>query len=95
MRGMENWIAFCLHKGISEHIRSRGIYRDEDLIKTARRMAEGFVLSVAGGIKEGTAGKVIASGADICVVGSAIYNSKDPKETTKRILEEMRRFRSS
>lgn len=94
LRGAEAWVGFCLHRGISEHIRSRGIYRDAELIEEARRIARGFLLSVAGGIKEGTAGKVVGAGADVCVVGSAIYNSKDPEGTTRRIVEEVRGCRS-
>lgn len=83
-------MGFCLHRGISEHIRSRGIYKDTELVKEARKIARGFLLSVAGGIKEGTAGRVVRAGADICVVGSAIYNSKDPENTTRRILKGMK-----
>lgn len=95
LKGAEAWVGFCLHRGISEHIRSRGIYRDTELVREAKKITKGFLLSVAGGIKEGTAGRVVRAGADVCVVGSAIYNSKDPEDTTKRILEEIRRTRPS
>lgn len=95
LRGAEAWVGFCLHRGISEHIRSRGIYRDTELVGEAKKIAKGFLLSVAGGIKEGTAGRVVGAGADICVIGSAIYNSKDPEDTTRRILEGIKRAKCS
>jgi len=34
--------------------------------------------------------EVVRSGADVCIVGSAIYNSADPRESARRILEEIR-----
>ncbi len=95
LKGAEVWVGFCLHRGISEHIRSRGIYRDKELVREAKKITKGFLLSVAGGIKEGTAGRIVEAGGDVCVVGSAIYNSRDPKETTARILREMKKGRSS
>ncbi len=90
LKGYEPWVMFCLHRGISEHIRSRGIHDSKTLIAEARKIAGNFLLSVAGGIKEGTAKEVASCGAEVCVVGSAIYNSTNPRETTQRILQEIR-----
>jgi aldehyde:ferredoxin oxidoreductase len=83
-------LAFCLHRGISEQMKGRGIYEQTQLIREAKRVAGNHLLFVAGGIKAGVAGSVISAGADVCIVGSAIYNSADPKESARRIIEEMR-----
>jgi 3-keto-L-gulonate-6-phosphate decarboxylase len=88
--GFEDWIMFCIHRGISEQLKGRGIYEDRALIREARKKAGKFLLSVAGGIRAGVAKLVASAGADICVVGSAIYSSVDPKDTTERLLKEVR-----
>jgi aldehyde:ferredoxin oxidoreductase len=87
-------VAFCLHRGISEQMKGRGIYEQGQLIREAKRKAGNFLLFVAGGIKAGVAGSVVRAGADVCIVGSAIYNSADPRDSARRILEEMRTARS-
>ncbi|MEM2419052.1 MAG: geranylgeranylglyceryl/heptaprenylglyceryl phosphate synthase, partial [Candidatus Hadarchaeales archaeon] len=89
-RGGEKTVAFCLHRGISEQLKGRGIYEQTQLIREAKRRAGKFLLFVAGGIKAGVAREVVRSGADVCIVGSAIYNSADPRESARRILEEIR-----
>lgn len=89
-KGFEDWVMIGLHRAISEQIKGRGIYDEKELIKTAKERAGKFLLSVAGGIKEGTAKDVVSTGADICVVGRAIYSSSDPESTTRRIMEEIR-----
>jgi len=87
-------VAFCLHRGISEQMKGRGIYEQSQLIREAKKRAGDFLLFVAGGIKAGVAGNVVAAGADVCVAGSAIYNSADPRESARRMLEEMRKVRA-
>jgi len=87
-------VAFCLHRGISEQMKGRGIYEQSQLIQEAKKVAGDFLLFVAGGIKAGVAGNVVAAGADVCIVGSAIYNSANPRESARRILEEMRAART-
>jgi 3-hexulose-6-phosphate synthase/6-phospho-3-hexuloisomerase len=42
-------------------------------------------VSVAGGIKESTVQQVVDSGADIIVVGAAIYGAESPAEAARRI----------
>ncbi len=91
LRGYERSVVFCLHRGVSEQLKGRGIHEERQLIAEARRVAGRFPLAVAGGIKEGTAKEIASLGVDIYVVGSAIYNSTDPLGTTRRILEEIRR----
>ncbi len=90
LKGKEDSVVFCLHRGISEQSRGRGIYEKEELLSSAREVAGDFMLAVAGGVKEGVARNVARAGADICVVGSAIYDSPDPEKTSENILREMR-----
>ncbi|MFW5932731.1 MAG: orotidine 5'-phosphate decarboxylase / HUMPS family protein [Candidatus Hadarchaeota archaeon] len=90
MKGKEDRVIFCLHRGISEQLKSRGIYEKKELLSKAREYAGDFKLAVAGGIKEGVAKNVAEAGTDICVVGSSIYNSSDPKKTTQNLMKEMR-----
>jgi 3-hexulose-6-phosphate synthase/6-phospho-3-hexuloisomerase len=42
-------------------------------------------ISVAGGIKESTVQQVVASGADIIVVGAAIYGAASPADAARKI----------
>lgn len=42
-------------------------------------------LSVAGGIKPSTVGDVVASGADIVVVGAAIYSADSPADAARQV----------
>jgi len=90
LKGHESRVVFCLHRGISEQRKGRGIYEQTQLISEAKRRAGQFPLAVAGGIKEGVAKDVVRAGADICIAGSAIYNSANPKETVRRIIAEMK-----
>ena len=91
LKGNENRVIFCLHRGISEQLKGRGIYEQKQLIAEAKKRAGRFPLFVAGGIKEGVAKDVAGAGADVCIAGSAIYNSANPKETVRRILAEIRK----
>jgi len=91
LRGNENRVIFCLHRGISEQLKGRGIYEQKQLIREAKRRVGRFPLFVAGGIKEGVAKDVAGAGAEVCIVGSAIYNSANPRATAKRILAEIKR----
>jgi 3-keto-L-gulonate-6-phosphate decarboxylase len=91
LKGNENRVAICLHRGISEQLKGRGIYEQKQLISEAKKRAASFPLFVAGGIKEGVAKDVAGAGADVCIAGSAIYNSSNPKETVQRILAEIRK----
>lgn len=90
LEGYEDSVIFCLHRGISEQLKGRGIYEQRQLISEARKRSGKFLLAIAGGIKEGTAAEIASYGVDVFVVGSAIYNSTDPEETSRRILKEVR-----
>ncbi|MFN4133873.1 MAG: orotidine 5'-phosphate decarboxylase / HUMPS family protein, partial [Candidatus Hadarchaeales archaeon] len=89
LKGHENRVIFCIHRGISEQLKGRGVHEQAQLIAEAKRIAGGFPLAVAGGIKEGVARDVVAAGADICIAGSAVYNSSDPREAAARIIREI------
>ncbi len=90
LKGKENWVIFCLHRGISEQMKGRGIYDQKTLIVEARKKAGKFPMAVAGGIREGTAKEIVSCGVEIIIVGSAIYNSTNPKATAERFLEEVK-----
>jgi aldehyde:ferredoxin oxidoreductase len=95
LKGHEGRVIFCLHRGISEQLKGRGIYEQTQLISEAKKRAGVFPLAVAGGIKEGVAKDVVRAGADICIAGSAIYNSANPKEAAARILKEIKTAREA
>ena len=46
-------------------------------------------ISVDGGINKANARSVLAAGADVLVVGSAIFRNKNPKEAYLEILKEV------
>jgi ribulose-phosphate 3-epimerase len=60
-----------------------------DKVKAARRMIDGRNLKVAlevdGGLKVDNVGAISTAGADIFVAGSAIFGSKDYKETIAKM----------
>lgn len=84
---------FCLHTGISLQRKGMVIASSLSAIRLAKEAARPCLLAVAGGIREGIAADLVRAGADICIVGSAIYASADPAETARRILAEMRSVR--
>lgn len=77
------------HVGISVQ-RSRGVTVAQLLreIEGLRRNVSARI-AVAGGIKPGDVKGLIASGADIVVVGGAITKAENPVQVVERILEEM------
>jgi 3-keto-L-gulonate-6-phosphate decarboxylase len=87
----EDWFSFCIHRGISEQLKGRGIHEEATLIKEAKKKVTS-PLFVAGGIKEGVIREIVTSGGDICVIGGAIYTSTNPEERVRRMLEEARRY---
>ena len=62
-------------------------------IRSARQMINSIKpdveLEVDGGLKVENVGKVVAAGADIIVAGSAVFHSKDYKETLEKIRKEI------
>ncbi|MEM0313532.1 MAG: orotidine 5'-phosphate decarboxylase / HUMPS family protein [Candidatus Bathyarchaeia archaeon] len=88
----EDWFSFCIHRGISEQKKGRGIHEDKTLIEEVKKKVGASPLFVAGGIKEGVIKDVVAYGGDVCVIGGAIYTSVNPEESVKRMLEEARKY---
>lgn len=84
---------FCFHIGISLQRKGMLIADKLEAIRLVKEAAHPCPLAVAGGIREGVAGDLVRAGADICIVGSAIYSSADPAETARKILAEMRSVR--
>ena len=51
------------------------------------------VITPGVGAQGGKAGEVLKAGADYIIVGRAIYQSENPRESARRIFEEIRRFK--
>ena len=62
----------------------------EDL-KKVQQMKVGLKISVAGGINKDTVRQAIDAGADIVVVGAAIYGAADPVRAAAEIREAVNR----
>lgn len=64
---------------------------DQVMIKKIRKAVGSMPIFCSGfRMEEKNFGQAIAAGADYEMVGRAIYNSKDPRETAERILERLR-----
>lgn len=87
--GEQDRIIFCLHRGISEQLKGRGIHEEAELISKAREVANDFPLGVAGGLKEGIVGKVARYKPEIFIIGSGIYHASNPKEKVRNLLNEI------
>lgn len=59
-------------------------------IKEAKMLYSGDI-EVDGGINDKTAGLAIDAGANVLVTGSYFFNSKDPKESIRKLLETQQR----
>ncbi|NPB00445.1 MAG: hypothetical protein GXO10_03625, partial [Crenarchaeota archaeon] len=85
------WMVICLHRGITEQLRGRGIESDVDLIRKTREMlGDKCPLAVAGGIRPGTARRLVEAGANIIIVGAAIYTARNIKETAEKLVKEIK-----
>ncbi|MFC2171257.1 ribulose-phosphate 3-epimerase [Acidobacteriota bacterium] len=69
----------------------RPVYKKIKCLKsTLRKRKLKGLIQVDGGIGEKNCRKVVQAGADIIVVGSAIFSAKDPAEAAKKIKEKIR-----
>ncbi|MFC1742853.1 ribulose-phosphate 3-epimerase [Candidatus Riflebacteria bacterium] len=75
--GGQSFIPYCLEK-----IKKLASIRDANNYK--------FLLSVDGGVKENNLKTVLQAGADILVMGSAIFGKKDITNTIKKILKQIK-----
>jgi len=74
-----------IHTGLDQQAAGQTPFEDLKAIAHLRRSGLEFKISVAGGINKDTAKLAIDAGADIIVVGAAIYGAKDPVEAAKEI----------
>jgi len=85
------WLVICLHRGITEQLRGRGIESDVDLVKRVKEIiGDKCPLAVAGGIRPGTARRLVEAGANIIIVGAALYTARNIKETAERLVKEIK-----
>ncbi len=85
------WLVICLHRGITEQLRGRGIESDVDLIRKVREIVKGRCpIAVAGGVRPGTARRLVEAGADIVIVGAALYTSRNIENTAKNLVKEVK-----
>ena len=54
------------------------------------RTGRDILLEVDGGIKQENAGKVIAAGADVLVMGTGLFRAKDPAAVVEAVRQEAR-----
>ncbi|MGV9200062.1 MAG: orotidine 5'-phosphate decarboxylase / HUMPS family protein, partial [Promethearchaeia archaeon] len=75
----------CSHVGID----MQTIYGGEKTLEVAKKLKENLNpttwLAIAGGINSETAAKAKEIGVDVIIVGGALYKSKEPKNTAKKI----------
>ncbi len=57
-----------------------------DKIRALREKAPGLDIEVDGGIGPANVGEVVGAGANVIVAGSAIFNTPDPRETTREMV---------
>ncbi len=89
LESCREWIIICLHRGITEQLLGRGIASDVDLIRSVKNMLPRDVkLAVAGGVKLGEVRRLVEAGADIVIVGAALYTSRDIEGTAKALVKE-------
>ncbi|WP_026223278.1 bifunctional 3-hexulose-6-phosphate synthase/6-phospho-3-hexuloisomerase [Methylosarcina fibrata] len=71
-----------VHTGLDAQAAGQTPFAD---LQDIARLGLNVRVSVAGGIKEATVDQVVQSGADIIVVGAAIYGAPSPAEAARRI----------
>jgi 3-hexulose-6-phosphate synthase len=73
-----------VHTGLDAQAAGQTPFAD---LQTVARLGLPVRLSVAGGIKQSTVQQVVQAGANIVVVGAAIYGAPSPAESAKQIRE--------
>lgn len=74
-----------IHTGLDQQAAGQTPFEDLRNVSYLRHPRFPFKISVAGGINKDTATLAIGAGADIIVVGAAIYGAKDPVQAAKEI----------
>jgi len=73
-----------VHTGLDQQAKGQTPFED---LKKVQQMKVGLKISVAGGINKDTIRQAIDAGADIVVVGAAIYGAADPVRAAAEIRE--------
>jgi len=73
-----------IHTGLDAQAAGQTPFTD---LQTIARLGLGVRISVAGGIKQATVQQVVEAGANIIVVGAAIYGAPSPAEAAREIRE--------
>ncbi len=73
-----------IHTGLDAQAAGESPFTD---LNDIARLGLDMRVSVAGGIKPATVGQVVGSGANIIVVGAAIYGAPSPAEAAREIRE--------
>ena len=77
-----------VHTGLDQQAKGQTPFED---LKKVQQMKVGLKISVAGGINKDTVRQAIDAGADIVVVGAAIYGAADPVRAAAEIREAVER----
>ena len=77
-----------VHTGLDQQAKGQTPFED---LRKVQQMKVGLKISVAGGINKDTVRQVIDAGADIVVVGAAIYGATDPVRAAAEIREAVER----
>jgi 3-hexulose-6-phosphate synthase len=77
-----------VHTGLDQQAKGQTPFED---LKKVQIMKVGLKISVAGGINKDTVRQAIDAGADIVVVGAAIYGAADPVRAAAEIREAVER----
>ena len=73
-----------VHTGLDQQAKGQTPFED---LRKVQQMKVGLKISVAGGINKDTVRQAIDAGADIVVVGAAIYGAADPVRAAAEIWE--------
>lgn len=74
-----------IHTGLDQQAAGQTPFEDLRAVAYLKHPRMPLKISVAGGINKDTATLAIGAGADIIVVGAAIYGAKDPVQAAKEI----------
>ena len=77
-----------VHTGLDQQAKGQTPFED---LRKVQQMKVGLKISVAGGINKDTVRQAIDAGADIVVVGAAIYGAADPVRAAAEIREAVER----
>ena len=80
-----------VHTGLDQQAKGQTPFADLKKVQWMKSNLKGLKISVAGGINKDTVRQAIDAGADIVVVGAAIYGAADPVRAAAEIREAVER----